>query len=344
MSKIISSTRKLNKLTKKYLYDRKPKCVHRTLLLRTLIILKAIQPETEKFFAPIVKTLMTYAKRPDKKGDYENGMGRHYYCAVKTTGKKCSPANGYFCNGTGGFHKSARVMFEEDYTMALVMYRAGYHEKSAEFLGRAVHMLSDMCCIPHTSSMTYFSSGRKFHKTYEAVAELIYPALVPEQHFPELPDYFKNRSSFTDDINKIALDTAKGLSAINDSPLEAIKKQLLRTECILAAFLQRFLADINAHERDAHYIMNNSGCKLLKGTSKLAVKVTENGITFHGVNPSPESSINVTNTLFYVAHRHNGLFTLSPAQDKKGLVLEVSDSKFIWRKFNPVHGEQLFKL
>lgn len=344
MSIVTSSTHRLNKLTKKYLSDKEPVCVHRTLLRRTLIMLGEMYPETEKFFAPVFKTLMSYSKRPDKKGDYENGMGRHYYCAAKVSGRELSPVNSYFRNGLGKFPKSARTMFEEDYTMALIMHRAGYIEKSAEFLGRAVHMLSDMCCIPHTASMTYFSSGRSFHKSYENAAELIYPELVPQQHFPQIPRLFLSRSSFADDLNKIAIETAKGIKIIRESPLDAIKQQLLRTERILAAFLLRFLADTAVNERKAHYIMNNSGCRLLKGTAKLAVKVTENGIEFHGVNPSPESDINVTNTVFYIAHRYNGLFTLSPVKDNKGLVLEVSNRKFVWRKFDPVHGEQLFKL
>lgn len=344
MSIVTSSTNNLNKLTKKYLSDREPKCVHRTLLRRTLIILGEMYPETESFFVPVYKTLMSYSKRPDKKGDYENGMGRHYYCATSVSGRELSPVNSYFRNGSGKFTKSARTMFEEDYTMALIMHRAGYMEKYAEFLGRAVHMLSDMCCIPHASSMTYFSSGRKFHKSYENVAELIYPELVPQQHFPQIPKLFLSRSSFADDLNKIALETAKGIRIIRESPLDAVKQQLLRTERILAAFLLRFLADSAAHERKAHYITNNSGCRLLKGTSRLAVKVTENGIEFHGVNPSPESGINVTDTVFYVAHRHDGLFTISPQKDNKGLVLEVSDGKFVWRKFDPVHSEQLFRL
>ncbi len=344
MSIVTSSTNSLNKLAKKNLFDKEPKCVHRTLLRRTLIILGEMYPETENFFVPIYKTLMSYSKRPDKKGDYENGMGRHYYCATTVSGKELSPVNSYFRNGSGKFTKSARTMFEEDYTMALIMHRAGYIEKCAEFLGRAVHMLSDMCCIPHASSMTYFSSGSKFHKSYENVAELIYPELVPQQHFPVIPDFFRNRNTFADDLNKIALETAKGIKTIRESPLDAVKQQLLRTERILAAFLLRFLADSTAHEHKAHYITNNSGCRLLKGTSKLAVKVTENGIEFHGVNPSPESDINVTDTIFYIAHRHNGLFTLSPVKDNKGLVLEVSDKKFIWRKFDPVHSEQLFRL
>lgn len=346
MSQINNSAKQMNALAEKYLaeLDGKPKCVHRTLLLRTLIILKEIRLDSEALFAPVLKTFMTSSKRPDKKGDYEKGMGRHYYCAANSSGKELSPINSYYRNGMGIFTKSARVMFEEDYTMALTMYHAGFDKQWAEHLGRAVHMLSDMCCLPHASSMTYFSSAAKFHKAYELLAESIYPHLVPEQISTELPDIFRSKNSFAEDLNAIAIETANGLDDVFSDPFEAVCGHLLRTERILAAFLLRFCNDTVSQEHEAHFITSGSGCRLMKGTSPLTVKITENGIIFHGVNPSPESSINVTNTTFFAAHRHNGLFTLSPARDKKGVVLEVNSGKLVWKKFDPVHGEQLFRL
>lgn len=343
---INSTARKMNSLAKKTLkeYNVQPACVHRNLILRTLVMLKYIRPETESCFGPIVKNLVPYSKRPDKKGDYENGIGRHYYCAVTPAGKEQSAVNTYFRNGIGKYYKSARTMFEEDYTMALTMHRAGFYDKSAEFLGRAVHMLSDMCCIPHVSGMTYFSPASSFHKSYELLAEAIYPELVPEQKDPQLPDFFITQNNFADDINKIALETAGGMKAISNDPIEAIKSHLLRTEHILAKFLLKFLDDTTSPEHKAHYITTGSGCRFLRGTAPLTVKITEKGIAFHGVNPSPESEINVTDMLFYAAHRHDGLFTLSPVKDKEGRVLEVSDGKLVWHKFDPVRGEQLFRL
>lgn len=343
---INSAARKMNSIARKKFKEssREPACVHKNLTLRTLVMLKYIRPESESVFAPIVKNLVPFSKRPDKKGDYENGMGRHYYCVASPSGREQSAVNGYFKNGAGKCCKSARTMLEEDYTMALTMYIAGFHEKSAEFLGRAVHMLSDMCCIPHAASMTYFSSARSFHKSYELLAEAIYPDFVPEQRNPELPDYFSDRSSFEKDINAIAAETARGIADVMNDPLKAVTEHLLRTERILARFLIRFLDDLTAPEREAHYITTGSGCRFLRGTSPITVKVTEKGITFHGVNPSPESDINVTDRVFYAAHRHDGLFTISPVKDDSGRVLEVSDGKLVWHKFDPVHGEQLFKL
>lgn len=343
---IISTAHKMNSLAKKISKEHslEPACVHKNLLLHSLVLLKNMRPESERIFSPIIKTLIPFSKRPDKKGDYENGMGRHYYCAASPSGKEQSAVNGYYRNGAGKCFKSARVMLEEDYTMALTMYIAGYHERSAEFLGRAVHMLSDICCIPHVCSMTYFSTAQSFHKGYEILAEVIYPELVPEQTNPVLPDFFNDRNSFESDINNIALETAKGLDDMKGDLVDAVKSHLMRTERIITKFLIRFLDDLTASEHDAHYIMTGSGCRLMRGTAPLTVKITEKGVTFHGVNPSPESDISVNNQVFYAAHRHNGLFTLSPVKDDEGKVLEVSDGKLVWHKFDPVRGEQLFRL
>lgn len=319
-------------------------CVHRNLTLRGLTILRSLHPEAAQIFEPQLKILVAYSKRPDNIGDYENGMGRHYYCAGSVSGREKRPVNSYYRSGIGNLCKSARVMFEEDHTMAVTMYRAGFHDRAAAFLGRAVHMLSDMCCLPHAASMTYYSSGAPFHKGYEKLAEALYPEFVPLTIPSALPELFGSRSSFADDINQIALETSKGMADVKIDPKQAVISHLMRTERIVAAYLLRFYEDINSSDRIAHYIANNSGCRLLRGTAPLTVRITERGVTFHGVNPSPESDINVTSRTFYAAHRHDGLFTLSPVKDNKGRVLEVSGGKLIWRKFDPIHGEQLFRL
>lgn len=342
--KSISS--KMNSLAKQILTEqnKEPSCVHKNLTLRSLVMLKYINSDSEEIFTPMAKALIAFSKRPDRKGDYEKGPGRHYYCAVNTAMKKNNPINGYFRNGKGKCYKSARAMFEEDYTMALTMYVAGFQQKSAEFLGRAIHMISDMCCIPHVSGMTYFSNAAVFHKSYENLAEAVYPELVPRQTAVELPDYFDKKYQLGESINRLALDTAKGIKDMSNDPVKAITAHLQRAERVVTALLIRFMEDITSLEKDAHFITNNSGCRIMRGTAPLTVKVSEKGIHLHGVNPSPESRLNVTERTFYAAHRHDGLYTLSPARDKEGRVLEVSAGKLVLRKFDPVHCEQLFKL
>lgn len=340
------TVKELNALTKQYNEKRSTdiKCVHKTLLLRSLIILKHIDPSSEKFFSPMVRDMMYFSKRPDRKGDYEKGMGRHYYCPINYTGKPQKAVNGYYRNGIGNLHCSARTMFEENYTMALTMHRAGFTEQCAEHLGRAVHMISDMCCLPHSTGMTYYSPARKMHKAYENFAEALYPEFIPEQNPSVIPILFPDRTSFETDINAIAAKTASEIKMLIAYPEEEITQRLLTTEITIVSLLKRFMADTALPEKEAHYITNNSGFKILPDSTHLIIKVTEKGLIFHGVNPSPESSVNVTRGIFYAAHRHDGLFTISPAKDKEGKVLEVCNGKIFLRRFDPVHGEQLFRL
>ena len=341
-----NTVRALNALTQQYNEKRRTdiKCVHKTLLLRSLIILKHIDPESEKFFSPMVKGMMYFSKRPDRKGDYEKGMGRHYYCAVNYSGRKQQAVNGYYRNGIGNLYCSARTMFEENYTMALTMHRAGLTEQCAEHLGRSIHMISDICCLPHSTGMTYYSSARKMHKAYENFAEAIYPEFVPEQRPEKVKDLFPDRTSFEADINAIAADTASEMEALYSDPEKEVTERLYATERTIVSLLQRFMADTSLPEKEAHYITNSSGFKILPDSAYLTIKVTEKGLVFHGVNPSPESALNVTRGIFYAAHRHDGLYTISPAKNREGKVLEIINGKIYLRKFNPVHGEQLFRL
>ncbi len=337
--------REMALLTKKYMACRAEpvKNVHQSLLFRSLVLLRNIKPETEEFFSPLFRRMVGAVRRPDKKGDYENGAGKHYYCAVSFTGRKINMVNGYFRSGKYSLSRNARTMMEEDHTMALTMYRAGFMESCAEHLGRAVHMLGDMCCIPHATQMTYFSPYRSLHKQYEALAAAVYPDFIPLQKTAELPDIFSDRNSFETALNTIVTETAAALKELYDDPMETAASQLRRTELLTAAYLWRFFEDTSLHEKKAHYITNSSGCRLLRDSAPLSVKITEEGIRFHGVNPSHESKVNVTDTVFFAAHRSNGLYTLSRAKDPEGLVLEVADGKFRLSKFDPVHGEQLFR-
>lgn len=343
-----SAPSQMRKLTKEYSKAdscAEPRCIHRTLLLRSLILLKNCRSESEEFFSPLTKSMMNNVKRPDRKGDYENGKGRHYYSSVTVLGRKIKEVSTYFRNGSGRLSPSARTMFEEDYTMALIMYRAGFPQKAAGFLGRAVHMLSDMCCLPHAASMTYFSIGRSFHKAYEELAEAIYPDFVPEQkNIKELPDIFSDRSNFSEALNKISRDAAASVETIKTDPLESVIQRLYHTEIMVASLLLRFWEDTASHEKTSHYITSGSGCRIIPDSPMLTVKITEKGLFFHGVNPCPESNINITDTAFYAAHRRDGLFTLSPAKDKKRRVLEISSGKIVLASYNPVHSEQLFRL
>ena len=296
-------------------------------------------------FTPLARTMVPYAKRPDKKGDREQGLGKHYYCAVNASGKELKSAEGYYRNGLGRSAKSARSMLEEDYTMALTLYLAGFSEESAKLLGRAVHMVSDACCVPHASKMTYFSTKRKVHKAYEGLSDVIYPEFVPEQELEEVEPVFADRSSFRAPMNDIAAGTAKELDLLREDPYEEITQRLLFTERKVAALLLRFFEDASApDEHGAHYVREKAKIALLEKTAPLSCKITERGILLHGVNPCPQSRLNVTGMELYAAHRRDGLYTLAPARERKGMVIEPVKGVLKLRPFDPRRQSQLFEI
>ena len=342
-----NTVRTLKELTAKYISERReePKDAHKTLLLRALLLLKENEPDTEIMFTPMAKIMVPYAKRPDKKGDRENGTGKHYYCAVNHSGRALSSTEGYYRNGKRKFAKSTRTMLEEDYTMALTMYLAGFQDEAAKFLGRAVHMISDPCCVPHGSGMTYFSPCSSVHKAYEGLSDVIYPEFVPEQKVEAIERVFDDRSSFQKPLNDIAAGTAAELELLREDPLKEITERLLFTERKIAALLLRFFEDGAApDEHGAFYVKDKAKVKLTADTAPLSVKVTEKGIRLHGVNPFPQSKLTITNMDLFAAHRHDGLYTLAPAREKDGMVIEPVKDGLKLRPFDPRHEAQFFAI
>ena len=129
-------------------------------------------PAAAFFSAGAVETMVQEAAEPDRIGDRQQGRGMHYYCAVTPEGalRAKNEAAGCYCSGTGSTAPSALTMLEAEYRAALMLERAGHHTASQRSLSRAVHMLSDICCPPHTAGLTYFSRYAMTHKRYEAQA------------------------------------------------------------------------------------------------------------------------------------------------------------------------------
>ncbi len=345
MGKWSNAVRTLYAETEKYNSERQTeiKSVHQSLLLRALIILKNLTPETEDFFAPMVRTMMKTVKLPDKKGDYQNGMGMHYYCVGKFSGKLNKPLKGYYRNGIKEYSRTARTMLEESFTMALTFHNAGFIEKSAYHLGRAVHMISDISCLPHSTGMTFYSSKAKVHKAYEGFAEALYPEFLEEQKADILPDLFTSRAGFEKGLNRLGADIAAEIEDFLEDPAEEISERLYDTELNVAALLMRFYEDLHNDGKNANYISTGYECRFKEDTAPLSVKVIEKGIVFHGVNPSPSSKINMTKTVFTAAHRHDGFYTFSPLSERDARVIMFSGNRIILKEFSPKNSAQLFK-
>jgi hypothetical protein len=317
-----------------------PVPIHKEILIRALKLLGEHSPEAEKLIRPYLGIIFPYTYRADDKGDRENGAGRHYYCSCSTGGIRKKPVSGYLRNGKDLFAKSARTMFEEDYTMALTMYRSGFPKQGAVYLARAVHMLSDMCCLPHAAKMTYFSSKRNVHIQYEELARAMYPEFIPEQHinYGQLRR-FAYRGSFSSVLNRNAELICREVPQIITSPEKEIKHRLYDTEAAVAALLYRFYRDTLVTPLRGHYISDGMTCRPFPDLPALKVRVTERGITFEldGVPVNTRFG-----SIFRAAHRRNGLFSLSPVGSSEGLVLSKGRQGLV--SFDPRDPEQLFSI
>jgi len=312
--------------------------VHKNLISRALPMLYQHVPEAEKVFAPHVDTMIENVCNPDNKGDYENGTGRHYYCSSGALGLHLKTVGGYYKNGLFRFSKSARTMLEEDYTMALTSWHAGFIEEAVVYFSRALHMIEDMCCLPHATRMTYISIRHDVHHIYESLAKWMYPDSVPEQAMTERELHlFDKRDSFGPIVNQIVEDvTAEREFTVRD-PEKALFQRLYITEKVVAAFFFRFYNDLSKSPEEAHYLIDGMKFDLFRSKSPVTVKVTENGIQFTH-NKRPIACYFGTKTkynLFRAAHRHDGIFTFSPVGEPNGDIIVPRENKL--RTFHPLN-------
>ena len=332
----------LQRLADSYTADKllPPTEIHQEILIRALKLLGEVSPQAEALIRPNLEIMLPYTIIADVKGDRENGAGRHYYCGCSTKGIMQKPVRGYLKNGKGLFAKSARTMFEEDYTMALTMHCGGFVKQGAVYLARAVHMLSDMCCLPHAAKMTYFSPKRGIHISYENLARAMYPEFIPEQHINyEKLRRFAKRSSFSSALNLNATAICREIPEIFTDPEAEITRRLYDTESAVAALLYRFYRDTRVDALHGHYVTDGMTCRPFADFPPLEVRITEQGITFEFEGTPVNSRFG---SVFRAAHRFEGHFTLTPAGHTGGLVLSRGKKGLV--SFDPRDMEQMFTI
>lgn len=335
------------RLRKEYLGRRTSESisVHRTLIMRALPLLYEHVPEAETFYEPLKELLIDNVTLPDRTGDYEKGTGRHYYCAASFLGTKYHTTEGYYRNGIMRFAKSARTMFEEDYTMALTMHRCAFAEQSAIYLARAIHMISDICCLPHATQMTYFLPKKHIHKAYEALARAMYPDSVPVQKLTaENICIFSSRECFMDSVNALAEVQIPEIRQLLSAPDDAIIKRLYAAESAVASLLNRFFEDIFLPPEKSRCLFNGAILASYKNKVCFTAEVSAKGIRFTADDDAAPSDFVrfMCGNLFRAAHRCDGLFTLSPVSDPEGRCAVYGSDKP--RRFTPRSVRMLFDL
>lgn len=317
--------------------------VHKTLIDRALPLLYKYMPEAEQVLTKHFDVLIDMACAPDRDGDYEKGMGMHYYCGANSFGFRLKTSGGYYKNGIAQFSRSARTMLEEDLTMALTLWKAGFTEQATAHLARAVHMVSDICCLPHSTRMTYFSLKRHIHQSYESLAKWMYPDAVPVQEInEEALHIFDDRASLGEPLNSIVEAEVPEIPLLLGDPVPPIINRLHTAERTVAALLFRFCCDLESEPVKANYITDDMSFDIFGDGVPAKIRVTEKGIVFHRNDEICTFNFGskLTETVFRAAHRRDGCFTFSPVGDTKGRVLAAGGTKL--RSFSPHRDELLF--
>ena len=158
--------------------------VHRGIVRAALQVLALeSHPAAARFSAADTEILVSEAAAPDQLGDRHQGRGLHYYNAVRADGTALPlhPVTGGYCNGKGAPAPTPLSVLDAEYRTALALRLAGKDTAAMKSLSRAAHMLADICCPPHCTSLTYFSPYGIAHKRYESRAAELFWNCDPEQ-------------------------------------------------------------------------------------------------------------------------------------------------------------------
>lgn len=345
MGKWKKAASEMLRLRKKYIAVRTSESVsvHRTLILRALPLLYSHVPEAADFYEPVKILLTDNVTCPDRMGDYEKGKGRHYYCASNFLGIRCHTSGGYYRNGVMRFAKSARTMLEEDYTMALTMYNCGFNEQAMIYLARAIHMISDICCLPHATQMTYFSPKRHIHKAYEALARAMYPDSVPVQKLSaENVSLFSSRECFMDSVNTLVEVQIPEIRQLLSAPDKSIIRRLYTAESAVVSLMNRFFEDISLTSEKNNSLFTGAKLACYGGKVVFTAEVSAEGIRFAADDAAAPSDFVrfMSSNIFRAAHRCDGTFTLSPVNDSEGRCAVYGSAKP--RRFSPHRIKMLF--
>ena len=305
---------------------------HKNLVYRVLPQFYKLEPEAEKLFGPYLDDIIDEICAPDRDGDRENGTGRHYYCACSSFGTPQRTVGTYFKNGIIRFAPSARTFMEEDYTMALTMYRAGFVPEAMLYFSRSMHMLQDMCCLPHATRFTYYSPKKKMHRAYEDLAKMMYPDFVPEREIEEKDFHLlDDRRSFARAVNGFVKAVPQEIPLLLTDPEFAITHRLYETEKAVASMFMRFWEDINGKSSYPQLITDGMKFRIMHDLPPLSAKVTKKGIMFtnNGRRCALDLGFGRRAVLFRAAHRGGGRFTFAPLSEVEGRVVSLTTGRLL---------------
>ena len=222
---------------------------------------------TITLFKPFLDLILYGGTVPDAKGDCDNGSGFHYYSPLNKFGLPNRPVAGYYPNRFGNFNKSAGTMIEENYTMAMIHWQNKRFNLACVFLGRVLHFVADICCVPHTTSRICTGNPNNRHTSLEQYANKAAVSYKAGNGGDIYEEYAK--LSVRQITNRLAERSSRyydDLMSGNKIRYENIVSQSIPTaQVACAAFIAKFRRDVKRYrllDESKYYKIMNLGSNL----------------------------------------------------------------------------------
>lgn len=261
---------------------------HMDILEKALVILGSLDDKTYyDFYIDYKNVLLKACTEPDGKGDTDRGSGLHYYCAANRKGREIEPNNGYYANRLRRYNRTARTMLEENYTMALSLYKSGEERAAIHQLGRALHFIQDIGCTVHSSGIMYMDREKNPHNAFESYAQSVYSEI-------EAPKAINKQikkacdTSIEQAVNRLAAFSSKyaaDVLTVKKDVLDKVCRSTLPTaQQYTAGIMIRFYNDIQGE--NGNYLLDNKEYSVKNERTAGLLTVTGKGVALDAANDS----------------------------------------------------------
>lgn len=253
---------------------------HEDITKKALALLeKENKKKAAQFYKNWHKQIITGCKQPDNKDDPDSGTGMHYYSCINSKGLELPKYNNYYVNRLGKAMKSARTLFEENYTCALSLYKSGDIENAMLYIGRAAHFIEDMGCTVHTANMKYLDTKNNIHFAFEKNSSQICSQITADRFDKRLIKNYEQHN-MGDAVNKLVNYAGRFTDMLCDLKADGFRKvakqTLPYTQQNVMALLLRFYSDC-CEDKD-NFLENEKKYSIINLGSKLFVTATPKGI------------------------------------------------------------------
>ncbi len=268
---------------------------HRDIVKKALALLdKEKKQKVSAFFKAYYKQLESGCTAPDSGEDVDCGAGMHYYSCSNPRGKELAQTNGYYKDRLGRFLPSARTLFEQNYTSAVSLYKAGKKAEGMTCFARAAHFVSDMGCPVHVSNIRCIDRRGNIHYAFEKHAKTTCEVYSAETFDRRLSKLYE-KDSFQDALNKLVSFSAKYVKMVRSlDPLQfddIESNTLIFTQQNVMALMVRYYNDCT--NDNGNYISDNKTCAFKSVFSGLSLTVTGKGLRLEEINKDLEQKIKV---------------------------------------------------